>query len=681
MKKLSIKTKLMLYILVSSILIFSTTVSYIAISTRFQAEKNAQKLSKAVAQVVVNLSVKYFDNGVVAARSLAQVFTAMRIKKATNRAVGDQMMKTMLTENKDVLALWNAWEPNAYDGNDKVFVNKPYHDSTGRYINGCNRGGGNIAFDICLNYETEGDGDYYLIPRKTKQETLTEPYNYAYSSDLKKNFFEISFAVPILEENKVLGVVGIDIDLKTLSTINKEAMPYADGSIITISPSLVVAASPDTAILGKNLKDFFPDEIEKIKEALNAGNDLFFENNNKLNNKYYNVLKPMKIGKSPTNWAVLVSISKSEALAEANKQLYIMLLLGIIGVLIFATIAYIISRSITSPILKAVWLAKKISHGKLNVAIDIKQNDEIGELVDALNEMVSRLKTIADAIISGANYISLSSAEISKAAQQVSTGASQQAAATEQASASVEQMAASISQSNANSIETEKIALQAFEGIQKAKSAVEYTIIRMREIVDKIAVIDDIANRTDMLAVNAAIEAARAGMAGKGFAVVANEIRKLAEHSKRAAHQIDEMSKSSVSMAAETQNFFNEILPAIEKTTRLVQEIAGAAQEQNTGASQINAAIQQLNSVTQQNAATSEQLATNAEEMTSQSEKFLQTISFFKTQKKKDKKHKKENSDDLFNKNSIKLISDNKSKDNGIMLNMNEEDDRDFEKI
>jgi len=679
MIKMKIKTKLMLFILVSFIVIFSLTIGYIAKTTRKEAVKSATELNRSIAESVQQSSEKYFQNGVDAARNFAQVLVSLKKQKLTDRSISNEIMMNMLKENKEILSLWCLWEPNAYDGKDKSYKNQVDNDSTGRYILGANRGKNSLSFDKALNYEVEGDGDYYLMARKTKKEVIVEPYLYFYTSDQTKGYFETSFAVPILENNRFMGASGIDIDLKKLCTINKESNQFDDGSIITISSSLTVAAAPDTSMLGKSLKSYEPENFEKIKQALTNNEELIYETTNKkTNKKYFSFVMPMKVGNSPGSWAVIVSVSADEALAGANKQLRFIIFLGFIGIFIFAGIAFLIARSITAPILKSVWLAKKIAQGKLNVAIDIKQQDEIGELADALNEMVSKLKGIADEIKSGAQYISLSSGEISRAAQQVSTGSSQQAAATEEASASMEQMAANIAQSNESAIETEKIAIHAFEGIKKAKSAVEFTMQRMNEIVNKVAVIDDIANRTDMLAVNAAIEAARAGMAGKGFAVVANEIRKLAEHSKRAAQQIDEMSKSSVGMAAETQNFFNDILPAMEKTAQLIQEITAAANEQNSGASQINSAIQQLNSVTQQNAATSEQLATNAEEMNSQSERFIRTISFFKTDDRKTSKMslRRKNRTQKFK----SPVDEPKKQTGGLTIRM-DEDETQFEKF
>jgi methyl-accepting chemotaxis protein len=153
----------------------------------------------------------------------------------------------------------------------------------------------------------------------------------------------------------------------------------------------------------------------------------------------------------------------------------------------------------------------------------------------------------------------------------------------------------------------------------------------MKEIADKISIIEEIAGQTNLLALNAAIEAARAGEHGKGFAVVAAEVRKLAERSQKAAGEISELSKSSVDIAESAGGLLVRIVPDIQKTSQLVQEISAASGEQKSGTEQINKAIMQLDTVIQQNASASEEMASMAEELSSQAEQLQAVISFFKT--------------------------------------------------
>jgi methyl-accepting chemotaxis protein len=211
----------------------------------------------------------------------------------------------------------------------------------------------------------------------------------------------------------------------------------------------------------------------------------------------------------------------------------------------------------------------------------------------------------------------------------MSKGASTQAASAEEASSSIEQMNANIRQNAENALQTEKIATQAANDAQEGGDAVNMTVSAMKQIADKIMIIEEIARQTNLLALNAAIEAARAGEHGKGFAVVAAEVRKLAERSQNAAAEINDLSTNSVEVAEQAGQLLEVIVPNIQKTAELVQEISAASKEQDAGAEQINKSIQQLDSVIQQNASASEEMASTAEELSSQSEQLADMISFF----------------------------------------------------
>jgi methyl-accepting chemotaxis protein len=191
-------------------------------------------------------------------------------------------------------------------------------------------------------------------------------------------------------------------------------------------------------------------------------------------------------------------------------------------------------------------------------------------------------------------------------------------------------MAANIQQNTDNAQQTEKITLNVSQGVEKVGNASRESLESIRNIADKIGIINDIAFQTNILALNAAVEAARAGEHGKGFAVVAAEVRKLAERSKIAADEIVALASKSVNVTEDASELMGSLIPEIEKTAKLVQEIAAASIEQNSGSDQINNAIQQLNTVTQQNAASSEELATSSEELSSQAEQLKELIGFFR---------------------------------------------------
>jgi methyl-accepting chemotaxis protein len=275
--------------------------------------------------------------------------------------------------------------------------------------------------------------------------------------------------------------------------------------------------------------------------------------------------------------------------------------------------------------------AKMVAAGDLT--IDLKKRSDKDELMQSLDEMVKSNANIISEFKSASDNISASSQQMSSTSQEMSQGASEQASSAEEVSSSMEEMAANIQQNTENAQQTEKIALNAAEGINKVNEASEQTLRYMQDIADKVSIIGEIARQTNILALNAAVEAARAGEHGKGFAVVAAEVRKLAERSQISAVEIDSLTKNSVRATEESGKLLAAIAPEIGKTAKLVQEIAAASMEQNSGADQVNNAIQQLNQVTQQNAAASEEMATSSEELASQAQQLLEMIAFFKLNK------------------------------------------------
>jgi len=292
----------------------------------------------------------------------------------------------------------------------------------------------------------------------------------------------------------------------------------------------------------------------------------------------------------------------------------------------FAMIGKALARLKESTI-EIIYNAKKIAKGDLTVTL--KKRSEHDELSISLAEMINGLNSIVHEVNIAADYVATGSNQMSESANSIASGANEQAASTEEVSTSFEQMMANIEQNLSNARTTEENALRAANGIKESNESVFETVEAMKTIAEKITIITDIAEKTDLLAINAAIEAARAGEHGEGFAVVAAEVRKLAEQSQQAAIEINSVSKNSVSIAEQSGNKLAEIVPSIEKTAELVRDIVHASEEQEMGIRQVNSAMGQLADVTQQNTANAEELSAGSEELASQAEQLKEVMEFF----------------------------------------------------
>ncbi len=304
-----------------------------------------------------------------------------------------------------------------------------------------------------------------------------------------------------------------------------------------------------------------------------------------------------------------------------------------------AVSAYIyVAKVLKKPLEKIILNINELSEGKLNTRVDLslaERNDEIGILAKSTLALTEQLTDVVSTISSSANQVSAAGEQLSSSSQELSLGANQQAASVEEVSASMEQMTSNIEQNSDNAQQTNQISTNAYNKMSLVEESSQRSIEAVRDISEKINIIADIAFQTNLLALNAAVEAARAGEQGRGFAVVAAEVRRLAERSKVAANEITQLSKTSLKITEEAGNLVKEIIPEINRTAKLVEEIAAASIEQRHGSVQINVAVQQLNEVTQRNASASEELASSAEELNAQSERLLEAISFFHTEEVK----------------------------------------------
>lgn len=288
-----------------------------------------------------------------------------------------------------------------------------------------------------------------------------------------------------------------------------------------------------------------------------------------------------------------------------------------------------LSNWFVKPLHELASATKLLEQGDLSAHSSVNRRDELGQLSGQVNSVVERLAEVIREIGQATSSVSSASAQLSASAQQLSQGATEQAGTLQEIASSLQNVDTSVQHNAQHARQTARTANEASLSAEQGGTAVNETLSAMRLIAKKIKVVEDIAYQTNLLALNAAIEAARAGTQGKGFAVVAGEVRKLAERSQSAAHQIGEMAESSVKVAENAGQLLERLVPMIRQTSKLVEEIAAASQEQTTAIHEINVGVRQLDEVVHQNVTSSLELASTATALASQATTLENLVGFF----------------------------------------------------
>jgi methyl-accepting chemotaxis protein len=316
-----------------------------------------------------------------------------------------------------------------------------------------------------------------------------------------------------------------------------------------------------------------------------------------------------------------------KSLKNRSKTAMIAIIIGLLIVLIFPLLFI---TDITTKYKLVIKYLVNLSKGNLTDDIPDIAHDEMGWILRNVRILQQSLRKITEEVNTAAGNLSIASHDLSASSQSIAQGASEQASSVEEISSSIEELASNIHQVSDNAKATETIANKLADTTDIMVSEARKSQEKMTSIAEKVGIINEIAFQTNILALNAAVEAARAGEHGRGFGVVAVEVGKLAERSKKAAAEIEELIHSSVDVIEKAGQIMMDVAPEVNKTADMVKSISEASMEQKMGADQISDAIQQLNEVTQQNAAASEEIATSAEELSAQADRLVEAQSFFK---------------------------------------------------
>ncbi|HZK94799.1 MAG TPA: methyl-accepting chemotaxis protein [Prolixibacteraceae bacterium] len=627
-RRFKIKLKLYVYILSSATIIYCIAIGYISYKLQKIAYTDSIEIVKGSTREYRNKISDELNVMMESARTMRNVFTThKKYDPAQRDAFFENILISNVEKNPNYLSVGLYWEIKA--------LNESYNKKNGRIRNICYRANDQIKMqtEIVDTTNAEIKGIYYML-RDLNKEMIWDPYYDAVTKGLEGTLMTSLF-VPIQNDaGKFEGLVGIDISLEHMNNLISGIKPFEESISYIVGGNRMLVAHTDQTLTGKDFlgtsgidSTVFKIGLEQVKDNSSSS---FTYTNAQNEEEYFVSFEPILINDDPTNWIIGVEVPTRIILKESREVLRNAIMVGVLGLILLYIIIYFIAVKISDPIIKGVEFAKSISIGNLNAQLAIQRNDEIGDLAESLSLMAARLKTILSQIIQSSGTIAESSMELLHSSVKLADGASNQAASSEEISTSMGKMVSRIQQNTRDAKETEKMAIKATQVIQEGNESTRALIQSMNNIVQKISIVGEIAKQTNLLAINAAIEASRFGIQGKGFAVVAAEIKKLAERSQLAAKEINELSAHGLLQARETENMLLQIIHDIEYPATLVKQIAASSVEQKASSEEINRGIQQLNIVTQQNAGSSFELSQNSKNISKQVENLKELITYFK---------------------------------------------------
>ena len=526
-------------------------------------------------------------------------------------------------------------------------------------------------------YEVYGTQDFYKQAQESKEASATLPTE---NADTGKASFYMT--VPILDGDRFLGIVTTEISTEVFNELDMSTLGYENVffDVLDNQNNFVYSNNPDAK--GKNLGDLIGQKYSDMLVEKMQTKEAFFQRDSQV--RYY---VPLQI--EGVDWWVQTAMTIPHFDQEKNQLLFALILSEVIIFILVQIINFVRISNALKPLKKISEAGKEVAGGNFDVEIHYPQQDEIGELSRSISEVIGRSKKIVfdlrdrlDAMAGGnftenlesEEYVGdyaplleslkhiqedmnrtlqevhassvqvLSSAEqVNTGAQSLSQGATEQASSIEELSANMQDISQSIQASTKTAGDAYKLqgeagvaVLQSNEKMEEMRKAMDDITAKSNEISKIIKTIDDIAFQTNILSLNAAIEAARAGAAGKGFAVVADEVGNLAQKSAKAAQNTGllieetiEAVEKGAKITEETAESLNSVSKSTEEVNTLIEKISAASSKDLEGITSLNQGLQQISSVVQANSATAEQSAAASEELTGQANKMNELVERF----------------------------------------------------
>jgi methyl-accepting chemotaxis protein len=580
---------MLLFIGGSVLIAFACNVAFVAISSSRNMLESSMNLAQ---QTATSESLRIADQihlSASCARNLATTLEGMKASDNPSREMVGNILSATLQANPNLLGVWSVWEPNALDGRDADYMNKPGSDDKGRYVAYWNRVGG-AHLENCVDYDTDAiSGDFYNRPRKMGREILMEPVVYQIAG---KGVMVVSYCVPIKMNGTVIAVAGVDFSMDEFQKMVSGIKPTEGSYAFLVAHDGSLVSYPDAAALGKPVTEYLKNST--ILSQMKTRQDYTESGLSALDGEPVFLNGHAITHDGGDAWMLVMATPKSYVFGPAARIRNVCILIGVVSCLIVGSLVWVMAFRISGPLVR---------------------------MAGDLHSFARQLSATANQILSSGNTMA--------------QGATESAAALEETSASLDEITSMIGRNAANS-EMAKTAVEESAGLVSGTTENMHHLMgsmndisaSSKETQRIVKTIDEIAFQTNILALNAAVEAARAGSAGAGFAVVADEVRSLAQRAAQAARDTSSMIEGSVGkitnaadVTTRTEADFRKVDESSHRITSFIAEIAQASNEQKTGIDEISKAMAGLNQVVQQNAAVAEESAAAAEEMNAQAAK------------------------------------------------------------